>query len=80
MKRRKLKSFVVPVMYVFSIAMLLGSIYCVERIVNHQFFQKRDVDVVEEVNQEDDVNYSNEVPTINTEPRKIGRASCRERV
>ena len=69
MKRRKLKSFVVPLMYVFSIAMLIGSVYCIEKIVNHQFFQSKNVDTVEEVNQEDDMNYSNEVPTINTEPR-----------
>ena len=39
MKRRKLKPFVVPTMYVTSIAMLLASVYFVERLINNAVFE-----------------------------------------
>ena len=34
MKRRKLKKIAVPIMYGVSIMMLVGSVYCIEKIVN----------------------------------------------
>jgi len=43
MRKRKLKKIFVPVMYVMSIAMLLGSVYFIEGLINNQVF-KSDVD------------------------------------
>ena len=71
MKRRKLKPFVVPMMYVTSIMMLLGSVYLIERLVNKSVFQS---DVVEEVDDvmdqvEEPLNEysSNDVPVVSTD-------------
>ena len=74
MRNRKLKPFVVPFMYVASIAMLLASVYCIERLVNNSVFQSDKVDHVEEVilnDEEDEVN-SSDVPVVSTDPI-IGR-------
>ena len=49
MKRRKLKGFVVPMMYGVSIAMLVGSVYVIERLINNAVFKSNDIDVIEEV-------------------------------
>lgn len=49
MKRRKLKPFVVPAMYVASIVMLVASVYCIERLVNNAVFENEEVDEVERV-------------------------------
>lgn len=49
MKKRKLKAFVVPVLYVFSIAMLLGGIYVVEQLINNNVFQTESAKEEEEV-------------------------------
>lgn len=70
MKKRKLKPFVVPVMYVLSIAMLLGSVYCIERVINNYVFKNDEVKDVQEVNRDlaDDQNYSDDVPVVNTDP------------
>ena len=69
MKRRKLKPFVVPMMYVLSIAMLVGSVYAIERLVNKAVFEESNVDEVEEVilRNDDDYNYDNnaDVPVVN---------------
>lgn len=70
MKRRKLKKFVVPTMYVASIAMLVASVYVIERLVNNAVFQNEEVEEVEEVilNDDYDMDYGvNDVPVINTE-------------
>lgn len=72
MKRRKLKPFVVPMMYVASIAMLVGSVYCIERLVNNAVFQNDDIGEVEEVIYSSDKNNDiddnrNDVPVVNTE-------------
>lgn len=75
MKKRKLKPFVVPLMYVASIAMLLGSVYCIERLINSSVFQSDSTDNVEEVilnNDDLNDNYSSDVPVVNTDPM-IGR-------
>lgn len=72
MKKRKLKPFVVPLMYVVSIAMLLGSVYCIEKLVNRAVFQNDDTSNVEEVilNNDDmeDGEQSSDVPVVNNEP------------
>ncbi len=68
MKRRKLKPFVVPLMYVLSVAMLIGSVYCIERIINNRIFQSDDIEDVEDVVNEGEQNYSNDVPVVNTDP------------
>lgn len=70
MKRRKLKKFVVPFMYVASIAMLVGSVYIIEGLVNNAVFQNEDVEEVEEVILNDDYNIDygvSDVPVVNTE-------------
>ena len=72
MKKRKLKPFVVPLMYVVSIAMLLGSVYCIEKLINRAVFQNDDTSNVEEVilNNDDmeDGEQSSDVPVVNNEP------------
>lgn len=70
MKRRKLKKFVVPTMYVASIAMLIGSVYVIERLVNNAVFENEGVEEVEEVILNDDYNIDygvNDVPVVSTE-------------
>lgn len=70
MKRRKLKKFVVPTMYVASIAMLIGSVYVIERLVNNAVFENEGVEEVEEVILNDDYNIDyglNDVPVVNTD-------------
>ena len=68
MKRRKLKPFLVPVLYVFSIAMLIGGVYFAEKLISQQAFQDTDTDKVDEVIVEDENNYDNEVPVVATDP------------
>ena len=73
MKKRKLKKFVVPMMYVMSILMLVGSVYAIERLVNNAIFQSDDVDDNNEVEEvilnNDDVvdNVISDIPVVNTE-------------
>lgn len=72
MKKRKLKPFVVPLMYVASIAMLLGSVYAIEKLISNSVFQSNEVEEVEDVifNTDDD-NYevnSSDVPVVSTDP------------
>ena len=70
MKRRKLKKFVVPFMYVASIAMLVGSVYVIEKLVNDAVFQNDGVEEVEKVILNDDYNVDyglSDVPVVNTE-------------
>ena len=71
MKKRKLKPFVVPFMYVASIAMLIGSVYVIERIVNNTVLQGNEVEEVEEVilESEEIVEESVvDVPVVNVDP------------
>ena len=72
MKRRKLKPFMVPVMYVLSIAMLLGSVYFIEKLINNQVFQSNDVEEVEDVIHEEELepeeSYTSDIPVVNTDP------------
>lgn len=71
MKRRKLKKFVVPMLYVASIAMLLGSVYFIEGLINKNVFDS-DVEEVEKVDSIveeniDEVINSSDVPVVSTE-------------
>jgi len=71
MKRRKLKKFVVPVVYVMSIAMLIASVYAVERLVNNAFFKSTELkeDEVEDVIFNDDNIVDDgivDIPVVNT--------------
>ncbi|MBQ8681921.1 MAG: M23 family metallopeptidase [Bacilli bacterium] len=72
MKKRKLKPFVVPLMYVASIAMLIGSVYCIEKIVNNAVLQGSEVEEVEEVILDSSEEVIEEpvvdVPVVNTDP------------
>lgn len=73
MKKRKLKPFVVPFMYVASIAMLLGSVYFIERLINNSVFQSNDVEEIEEVilnsdGEDSSLENSSDVPVISTDP------------
>lgn len=70
MKKRKFKKFVVPMLYVASIAMLLGSVYLIEGFINDSVFQSDDIEEVEEVisNVEDDTETnSSDVPVVSTD-------------
>lgn len=82
MKRRKLKLFVVPAMYVMSIAMLVGSVYVIERIINNAVFESEGVEEVEEVIYREDTDWEeiiNDVPVVN-EDVKIGKPYINEGV
>lgn len=69
MKKRKLKPFLVPVVYILSFAMLITSVYFIERIINNTVFKSKNV---EEVNKnDDDIEASNDMPVVNTEPQII---------
>lgn len=71
MKRRKLKKFVVPMLYVASIAMLLGSVYFIEGLINKNVFDSdvEDVEEVDSIVEEniDEVINSSDVPVVSTE-------------
>ena len=72
MKRRKLKPFVVPMMYVMSIAMLVASVYVIERVVNNAVFESKKEDEVKEVIYREDTDWeeiANDVPVVNEEVR-----------
>ncbi len=72
MKRRKLKPFVVSMMYVASIVMLLTSVYFVERVIRQNVFQSEDTQNVEDVIMNEDYeDYTSDVPVVNTEPTII---------
>ena len=71
--KRKLKPFVVPMMYVLSIAMVITSVYFIERIINSAVFKSEDI---ENVNGDSDgdsstIENSSDVPVVNTEPQII---------
>lgn len=72
MTKRKLKPFVVPVVYVLSLAMLITSVFFIERIINNTLFKSEDIEdvsnTVDEVVEEDT---SSEVPVVNTDPQII---------
>ena len=71
MTKRKLKLFVVPMVYVLSIAMLITSVYFIERIVNKAIFKDVEVEDVEEVEDVVDESVTNDVPVVNTDPQII---------
>ena len=50
MKKRKLKPFLVPVVYVLSFAMLITSVYFIERIINNTVFKSENI---KEVNKDE---------------------------
>ena len=72
MKKRKLKPFVVPVIYVLSLTMLLTSVYFIEKAIGGTIFKTEDVedkkDTQEVVEQEPNTN---DMPVVNTEPQII---------
>lgn len=71
MKKRKLKPFVVPAVYVLSLAMLLTSVYFIERIINNVVFKSENVSEVEEVEDVVSDDTTNDMPVVNTEPQII---------
>lgn len=73
MTKRKLKPFVVPMIYVMSIAMLITSVFFIERIINNAIFKSEDIEATEDVedvvSEETDTN--EEIPVVSTEPQII---------
>ena len=71
MRKRKLKKVFVPIMYVMSIAMLLGSVYFIEGLIRNEIFRSdEDIEVEEVLNQydnENDYNVEENIPVISTE-------------
>lgn len=64
MKRRKLKSFVVPMLYIFSIAILLGGVYFFQDFIQNQLFDSHvDIEEVNEVIEEDD-SLTEDIPVV----------------
>lgn len=74
MTKRKLKPFVVPMVYVLSFAMLLTSVYFIERIISNAVFKSEDaVEVLEDIDDTDEVdnNSTSEIPVVSTDPQII---------
>lgn len=72
MTKRKLKPFVVPVVYVLSLAMLITSVFFIERIINNTVFKSEDIeDVSNTVDEGVEEDTSSEVPVVNTDPQII---------
>ena len=67
MKRRKLKPFVVTLLYAFSIALLLGGVYLIEGFINKQSLKEEKVMEVDEVISEEPV-VTPDIPVVATEP------------
>ncbi len=72
MKKRRLKPFVVPVVYVLSLTMLLVSVYFVEEAINGRVFKSENIEEVKDSTEEvvEEVP-SNDMPVVNTEPQII---------
>ena len=68
MKKRKLKPFAVTLLYVFSIALLLGGVYLVESLISNQTLKEaEEVPVVEDV-VESVEPVPQDVPVVATDP------------
>ena len=69
MKRRKLKSFVVPLVYVLSITILVLSVYFIEGLIkdSNKKLKNNSEEVEEVINQEEPDNYTSDVPVVSTE-------------
>ncbi len=71
MTKRKLKPFVVPMIYVLSIAMLIGSVYVIERAINTALLKNNEI---KEVNNEEEVPQEaveDTQPVVSTDPQII---------
>ena len=74
MIKRKLKSFVVPTVYILSIAMLITSVYFAQKVFDGFLFKSENavsVEETEEVINEEDTNIEESIPVVNTEPQII---------
>lgn len=72
MTKRKLKPFVVPVVYVLSLAMLITSVFFIERIINNAVFKSEDIkDVSNIVDDELEEDTSSDIPVVSTDPQII---------
>ena len=72
MTKRKLKPFVVPLVYVLSIAMLIGSVVVIESAINSASLKGKEI---KEVNEEEEtppeVVQEETQPVVNTDPQII---------
>ena len=71
MIKRKLKPFVVPMIYVLSIAMLIGSVYVIERAINTALLKNNEI---KEVNKEEETPQEvveDTQPVVSTDPQII---------
>ena len=72
MTKRKLKPFVVPLVYVLSIAMLIGSVFVIESAINKASLKSKKVEEVnEEVETPPEVVQEETQPVVNTDPQII---------
>lgn len=72
MTKRKLKPFVVPMIYVLSLAMIITSVYFIERIINNSIFKSESVEEVEDVAEDvHEDTTSSDIPVVNTDPQII---------
>lgn len=72
MKKRRLKPFAVPVLYLLSLTMIIASVYFVEEAINGKMFKSENVEDVQDSTEEvvEEVP-SNDMPVVNTEPQII---------
>lgn len=72
MTKRKLRPFMVPVVYVLSFAMLLVSAYFIQGIVKDYVLKGDDsLEVIEEVDNSQDVDVVSDMPVVSTDPQII---------
>ena len=71
MTKRKLKPFVVPVIYVLSIAVLIGSVYVIERAINTAVLKNKEIQEVNDdaLNQEEVI--TDVEPVVSNDPQII---------
>ena len=71
--KRRIKPFVVPLVYVLSIAMLIGSMFFIDKAINNSLFKDTGTvsDREEELPSSEDTVVEEVVPVVNTDPQII---------
>ena len=69
--KRRIKPFVVPLVYVLSIAMLIGSMFFIDKAINNSLFKDTGTvsDREEELPSSEDTVVEEVVPVVNTDPQ-----------
>lgn len=71
MTKRKLKPFVVPMIYALSIAMLIGSVYVIERAINTALLKNNEIKEVDKEEEMPQEVVEDTQPVVSTDPQII---------